>query len=79
MAERDQASTSATVFGCSVARPSNRPAASEEVGSSPRSVATPVLAVVRAGTPWPYDDPSVEQLLEGDRIIYVSSPRDRVD
>ncbi len=49
----------------------------DEVGTSPRSVGTPVLAVVRGGRNHPYDDPAVAQLLSGDRIIYVSSPLDR--
>jgi voltage-gated potassium channel len=49
----------------------------EEVGSSPRSLETPVLAVVRDGRNVPYDEPSVESLRAGDRIIYVSSPRER--
>ena len=51
----------------------------EEVGSSPRSVETPVLAVVRGGRNHPYDDPDVAALAAGDRIIYVSSPRDRAE
>ena len=54
-----------------------RDALPEEVGSSPRSVATPVLAVVREGRNLPYDDPQVAELRAGDRLIYVSSPRDR--
>lgn len=49
----------------------------EEVGNSPRSVETPVLAVVRRGRNHPYDDPEVAQLEAGDRLIYVFSPRDR--
>jgi len=49
----------------------------EEVGTSPRSIATPVLAVVRDGANKAYDDPTVAQLRASDRIIYVSSPRDR--
>ena len=49
----------------------------EEVGASPRSVATPVLAVVRQGRNRPYDDPQVAELQAGDRLIYVYSPRDR--
>jgi voltage-gated potassium channel len=49
----------------------------EEVGASPRSVPTPVLAVVRDGRHVPYDDPAVVALEAGDRLIYVSSPRDR--
>jgi len=51
----------------------------EEVGASPRSVPTPVLAVVRGGRNVPYDDPAVESLQAGDRLIYVSSPRERAD
>jgi voltage-gated potassium channel len=49
----------------------------EEVGASPRSVTTPVLAVVRGDRNVPYDDPAVATLAAGDRLIYVSSPRDR--
>jgi len=49
----------------------------EEVGSHPRSVVSPVLAVVRGGRPRPYDDPDVATLLATDRLIYVSSPRER--
>lgn len=49
----------------------------EEVGASPRSVPTPVLAVVRQSRNLPYDDPQVAELQAGDRLIYVSSPRDR--
>jgi voltage-gated potassium channel len=45
----------------------------EEAGNSPRSFATPVLAIVRDGSTLPYDDPSVAQVRAGDRIIYVSS------
>jgi voltage-gated potassium channel len=48
-----------------------------EVGSDPRSLLSPVLAVVRGGRPHPYDDPAVASLLATDRLIYVSSPRDR--
>jgi voltage-gated potassium channel len=51
----------------------------EEVGGSPRAVDTPVLAVVRGGRNRPYDDPEVAQLQPGDRLIYVSSPRQRTD
>jgi hypothetical protein len=40
-------------------------------------VPTPVLAVVRDGRHVPYDDPAVVALEAGDRLIYVSSPRDR--
>ena len=54
-----------------------RDVVADEVGTSPRSVETPVLAVVRGGRNHPYDDPAVAQLLSGDRIIYVSSPLDR--
>lgn len=49
----------------------------QEVGAGPGSVGAPVLAVVRAGRTHPYDDPEVARLAAGDRIIYVSSPRDR--
>lgn len=49
----------------------------EEVGSSPQSLRTPVLAVVRGGRNVPYDEPDVAELRRGDRIIYVSSPRER--
>jgi voltage-gated potassium channel len=49
----------------------------DEVGASPRSVPAPVLAVVRAGRNVPFDDPSVGSLQAGDRLIYVSSPRER--
>ncbi|HEX7187933.1 MAG TPA: NAD(P)-binding protein, partial [Actinomycetes bacterium] len=49
----------------------------DEVGSDPRAIPTPVLAVVRDGRNHPYDDPEVAQLQAGDRLIYVSSPRDR--
>ncbi|MGH8893943.1 MAG: potassium channel family protein [Actinomycetes bacterium] len=51
----------------------------EEVGTNPRSVATPVLAVVRDGRNLAYDDPAVAELGAGDRLIYVSTPRDRRD
>jgi voltage-gated potassium channel len=51
----------------------------EEVGGSPRSVATPVLAVVRDGRNLPYDDPAAAELRPGDRVIYVSTPRQRGD
>jgi hypothetical protein len=40
-------------------------------------VGRPVLAVVRGGRTHPYDDPAVASLLATDRLIYVSSPRDR--
>jgi len=49
----------------------------EEVGTSPRSVSTPVLAVVRGHRNHPYDDPTVAELRADDKVIYVSSPRDR--
>ncbi len=49
----------------------------EESGSSPQSLPMPVLAVVRDGSNVPYDEPDVAQLRTGDRIIYVSSPRER--
>jgi voltage-gated potassium channel len=49
----------------------------DEVGASARSVATPVLAVVRGSRHLPYDDPAVASLQAGDRLIYVSSPRER--
>jgi voltage-gated potassium channel len=48
-----------------------------EVGTSPRDLATPVLAVVRDGRNLPYDDPAAGELREGDRVICVSSPRQR--
>lgn len=51
----------------------------EEVGSTPRSVDTPVLAVVRDGSNYPFDDPRVAALQAGDRVIFVSSPRERAD
>jgi voltage-gated potassium channel len=49
----------------------------EESGASPQSLPMPVLAVVRDGRNVPYDEPDVAQLRTGDRIIYVSSPRER--
>jgi len=54
-----------------------RPVRPEEVGSSPRSVETPVLGVVRGGRNHAYDDPTVAQLRAGDLLIHVSSPRSR--
>jgi len=48
-----------------------------EVGSDPRSLGSPVLAVVRGGRPHPFDDPAVASLVTTDRLIYVSSPRER--
>ena len=54
-----------------------RDVAPHEVGTDPRAVSTPVLAVVRDGRNHPYDDPAVVRLVTGDRLIYVSSPRDR--
>ena len=48
-----------------------------EVGRSPAEVGTPVLAVVRDGRHQPYDEPSVAILQDGDRLIYVSTPRSR--
>jgi voltage-gated potassium channel len=49
----------------------------EEVGAGPRDVPVPVLAVVRNGRNLPYDDPSAAELRRGDRLIYVSTPRQR--
>jgi voltage-gated potassium channel len=49
----------------------------EEVGRSPQSLGAPVLAVVRDGRRQPFDDPSVAQLREGDRVICISTPRSR--
>lgn len=51
----------------------------EEVGSSARAVSVPVLAVVRDGRNIPYDDPKADSLQPGDRLVYVSSPRERTD
>jgi voltage-gated potassium channel len=51
----------------------------EEVGASARSVSVPVLAVVRDGRNIPYDDPKADTLLATDRLVYVSSPRERTD
>jgi voltage-gated potassium channel len=49
----------------------------DEAGKSPAEVSVPVLAVVRGGRNFPYDDPQVAPLQSGDRLVYVSSPRDR--
>lgn len=49
----------------------------DEVGRSPRAVDVPVLAVVREGRNLPFDEPAVEDLQQGDRLIYVSTPRSR--
>ena len=54
-----------------------RGVAAAEVGAHPRSVVSPVLAVVRSGRTHAYDDPAVGSLLATDRLIYVSSPRER--
>ena len=54
-----------------------REVAADEVGGHPTSVRTPVLAVVRDGRTHPYDDPAVGSLLATDRLVYVSSPRQR--
>ncbi len=51
----------------------------DEVGKSARAVSVPVLAVVRGGRNFPFDDPQVSPLQRGDRLVYVSSPRDRED
>jgi voltage-gated potassium channel len=54
-----------------------REVSAEEVGVTPRAVPLPVLAVVRGGRNLPYDDPAVTALRPGDRLIYVSTPRQR--
>ncbi len=51
----------------------------DEIGLSPRSLATQVLAVVRGGLPHPFDEPEVSRLQDGDRIIHISTPRDRAE
>jgi len=49
----------------------------DEVGSSPRQLDVPVLAVVRDGQQLAFDEPAVAELRAGDRVIYVSTPRSR--
>jgi voltage-gated potassium channel len=51
----------------------------DEVGLGLRDLPVPVLAVVRDGRNLPYDDPAVAPLRPGDRLIYVSTPRQRRD
>lgn len=45
----------------------------EEIGRSPRTIADPVLAVVRAGTLLRYNDADAVLLREGDRVICVGT------
>ena len=54
-----------------------RDVSAEEVGRSPRDLPGPVLAVVRGGRPLAFDEPGVAELREGDRLICVSTPRQR--
>ena len=54
-----------------------REVTTDEVGAHPRSVVSPVLAVVRGGRTHAYDDPVGGSLLATDRHIYVSSPGER--
>lgn len=54
-----------------------RAISSDEVGQSPRNFPAPVLAVVRGGATLPYDEPSVQSLRAGDRVIFVCTPRSR--
>jgi voltage-gated potassium channel len=49
----------------------------DEVGSSPRDLPVPVLAVARGGRLLPYDDPDAAPMHAGDRLIYVTTPRHR--
>jgi voltage-gated potassium channel len=48
-----------------------------EEGTNPLGLPYPVLAVVRDGLTIPYDDPAVQALEAGDRLIYVCTPRSR--
>lgn len=47
----------------------------EEIGGSPRAVADPVVSVSRNGMRFSYDDPAVDPLRGGDKLVLVRSVR----
>ena len=53
---------------------SQRTVRSSEVGSDPRTLGRPVLAVVRDGRALAYDDASAAPLRAGDELVYVATP-----
>lgn len=49
-----------------------RPLADGEVGRAPADLHQPVAAVVRDGRLYNYDDPEVERLADGDRVVCIA-------